>query len=333
MNEPANYSESDESKKEPDMDAQPASSPANATEPEEQAGSDVSSVSDPLETTPLRPRPDEEEAFSVIDTGKDTSNDQEPSIKAVQRCHVGASRHRNEDSCLIFSSEAGGHFTLMPFGLYVVADGMGGHAHGHIASKTASRVAAYYVSNNIYVTLLKNEEMTNQAPIQEVLTRAIQAANIAVLEHDETDSGTTLTVALVLGHRLHMAHVGDSRLYLLAGGKLEAITSDHSLVQRLQEVGQLTAEQATHANIGHILLNAVGQGEEVRIDTDMRRLPESGKLLLCSDGLYSMVPDAEIQKIMEQDIFLEEIADQLFESAMAAGGYDNITTILVDFTL
>lgn len=332
MNEPANYSELGESKKEPDMDAQPAS-PANATESEDREGSDVGSVSDPLETTPLRPRPDEEEAFSIIDTGKDTSDDQEPSIKAVQRCHVGASRHRNEDSCLIFSSETGGHFTLMPFGLYVVADGMGGHANGHIASKIASRVAAHYVINNIYMSLLKSEEMTNQAPIQEVLTRAVQAANMAVLDHDETDSGTTLTIALVLGRRLHVAHVGDSRLYLLTGGKLEAITSDHSLVQRLQEVGQLTAEQATHANIGHILLNAVGQGEEVRIDTDMRRLPESGKLLLCSDGLYSMVPDAEIQKIMEQDIFLEKIADQLFESAMAAGGYDNITAILVDFTL
>ena len=272
---------------------------------------------------------------SIIDTGNiaDDASGKEPTLRAGVRCDVGA-RERNEDSCLIFSSEAGGHFSLVPFGLYIVADGMGGHTNGHVASRIASRVAAHYILNKIYMPLLQTLGPPTQVPIQEVLLDAVQAANTAVFEDDpEVDSGTTLTVALVLGRRLHVAHVGDSRLYLLADGKLEQISVDHSLVQRLQDVGTLTAEEATMYRYRNVLLRAVGQGEEVEVDTYMRLLPRTGKLLLCSDGLCGLVSDETIREVMSQDFSLPQMVDELYETALAAHSNDNVTAVVVDFSL
>ncbi len=268
---------------------------------------------------------------SGADAASTQAANQEPVLSVAYRCLVGAVRRRNEDSCLVVSSGAGGHFGLLPFGLYIVADGMGGHANGHVASRMASRVAAKHVIDQIYLPLLYDEGHSNQTPIQEVMLRAVQNANTAVYTADpESDSGTTLTAALILGRRLHIAHVGDSRLYLLLDGKLEQVTNDHSLVQRMQDVGQ-PADDETFAQIRHVLLRAVGQIEDVEIDTYMRLLPKTGKLLLCSDGLCGFVSDDQMQKIMVQDKFPAQIADELTDAAMAAGGFDNITAIVVDF--
>jgi protein phosphatase len=260
--------------------------------------------------------------------------DDEPAMQAAIRCHVGARRERNEDSCFSFVSEVGGHFKMQPFGLFIIADGMGGHADGHIASKIASRTAAHHIINRLYLPLLEDNEKVMQTPIQEVLETAVQRANTAVYEYDpEMDSGTTLTIALVLGRRLHVAHVGDSRLYMYANDKLEPITSDHSLVQRLQDVGQLTAEEATFYRYGHILLRAVGQADKVEVDTYMRLLPKSGILMLCSDGVSGFISDAEIAEILKQDVPTATIADGIFSAAMSVGGFDNITAVVVEFRL
>jgi serine/threonine protein phosphatase PrpC len=260
--------------------------------------------------------------------------DDEPFLQAAIRCHVGGRRERNEDSCYSFVSEMGGHFKMQPFGLFIVADGMGGHADGHIASKIASRTAAHHIINRLYLPLLEDNERVMQTPIQEVLETAVQQANKAVFNYDaELDSGTTLTIALVLGRRLYVAHVGDSRLYMYANDKLEPVTSDHSLVQRLQDVGQLTAEEATFYRYGHILLRAVGQSEEVEADTYMRLLPKSGILMLCSDGVSGFISDAEIKEILNQDIPIDQMADGIFAAAMSVGGFDNITAVVVEFKL
>jgi protein phosphatase len=268
----------------------------------------------------------------VTESAETTVPESEPEMRVAKRCHVGAVRDRNEDSCLVFVSGTGGHFPLIPFGLYIVADGMGGHANGHVASKTASRIAAHSILNDIYSPLLQSS--SHQPVIQDVMSNAVHAANAAVFQLDpESDSGTTLTIALVFGRRLYIAHVGDSRIYLFADGQLETVSTDHSLVQRLQEVGQLTAEEATYYQYRHVLLRAVGQTEEVEVDTYMRRLPKSGRLLLCSDGLPTMLNDSTIQGILEQDLPVEETVDQLLTTALDAGGYDNITIVLVEFVL
>lgn len=276
---------------------------------------------------PVIKNPSAANAEDVANGAKQAAN-----LAVAYGCSVGAVRQRNEDSCLVFSSGAGGHFSLMPFGLYIVADGMGGHTNGHVASKTASRVAARYILERIYLPLLHDDGGLNQTPIQEVLVNAVQAANTAVFQANlDSDSGTTLTIALVLGRRLHVAHVGDSRLYLLDDNELRPITSDHSLVQRLQDVGQ-PADDVTYAQIRHVLLRAVGQVEDVEVDTYMRLLPRKGKLLLCTDGLCGPVSDEDMQTVLQKAVSLEQMVDELTKAAMDAGGYDNITAIIVDFT-
>ncbi len=271
-------------------------------------------------------KPSVANAEDVTNTAKQDAN-----LSVSYGCSLGAVRQRNEDSCLVFSTGAGGHFSLMPFGLYIVADGMGGHTNGHVASKTASRVAARYILERIYLPLLHDDSGLNQTPIQEVLVNAVQAANTAVFQADlDSDSGTTLTIALVMGRRLHVAHVGDSRLYLLDNNELRPVTSDHTLVQRLQDINQ-PADDITFAQIRHVLLRAVGQVEDVEVDTYMRLLPRNGKLLLCSDGLCGPVSDEDMQTILQKDMSLEQMVDELTDAAMEAGGYDNITAIVVDF--
>ena len=179
--------------------------------------------------------------------------------------------------------------------------------------------------------LLHDDGGLNQTPVQEVLVNAVQAANTAVYQADlDSDSGTTLTIALVLGRRLHVAHVGDSRLYLLTDDGLQQVTNDHSLVQRLQDVGQ-PADDITFAQIRHVLLRAVGQIEDVEVDTYMRLLPKKGKLLLCTDGLSGPVPDADLQAVLQSNSYIEQMVDEFTEAAMAAGGNDNITAVVVDF--
>ena len=257
----------------------------------------------------------------------------EPTLQAAVRCDLGT-RERNEDSCIAFTAESGGHFKMMPFGLYIVADGMGGHTNGHVASRIASRTAANHIFNKIYMTLLQSIGPPTHVPIQEVLIEAVQAANKAVYSDDpQIDSGTTLTIALVLGRRLHVAHVGDSRLYLLNEDKLELVTTDHSLVQRLQDVGQLTAEEATGYRYKHVLLRAVGQVEEVEVDTYMRLLPKTGKLLLCSDGLCGFVAESTLTEVMQKEQSPYQTADDLYGAAMAAHSNDNVTAVVVNLDL
>jgi protein phosphatase len=254
-------------------------------------------------------------------------------LRVAQRSDVGAIRKRNEDSCLVFSSESGGHFPLLPFGLYLVADGMGGHEAGHLASKTASRAVAHHILKEIYLPLLNKEVLPDHDAIVKITQDAVHIAHKAVYNPDPArDGGTTLTVALVLGQDLFVAHVGDSRAYWLVDGKLQTVTNDHSLVQRLQDEGQLTAEEAQDYQYRNVLLRALGQEDELEVDAYQRSLPRNGKLLLCSDGLCGLVKSSELQQIMNLSIQPHETADQLIAAAMKAGGYDNITAIVVDFS-
>lgn len=306
-----------------ELEAEPAA--------EETAEMSIEELMDSSATIPLGLWQEEVEAEPIREAHEIVLNHL-PYIRTTSICHVGAVRERNDDSCLVFESQVGGHFKMMPFGLYIVADGMGGHANGHMASKVASRVASHEIVENIYLPLLQDTSGGSPTPIQEVLVNAGQKANTAVYEIDiESDSGTTLTGVLLLGQRLYALHVGDSRAYIFTDGELEQITTDHSLVQRLQEVGQLTEDEAAFYQYRHVLLRAVGQADEVDVDTYMRRLPKNGRLLLCSDGLCSMITDKDIHAVMAKEEGLEDTAEALFVAAIEAGGHDNVTIILVDF--
>jgi protein phosphatase len=258
-----------------------------------------------------------------------------PVIRAFQRSNIGFVRTRNEDSSFIFTADTGGEEPLMPFGLYIVADGMGGHFAGHEASKSVSRLVAKQVMQRIYLPFLTDSGSTGPGePIQDVMLDAIQAANKTIHSPDpEKDSGTTLTAALIFGRRLYIAHVGDSRAYLFTNNTLTLVTTDHSYVRRLQEAGQLTEEEAASHPHRNMLYMAVGQGGQLDVETFTQSLPKSGKLILCSDGLWGLVTEQMIKDVLSKKATMPEMVDELVDLALKAGGYDNITVILVDFAL
>jgi protein phosphatase len=174
-------------------------------------------------------------------------------------------------------------------------------------------------------------------PLQEVLGDAISAANVAV-RVAIPESGTTLTCALIVGDQLLLAHVGDSRAYLVESNAelppgatgLKHLTRDHSLVQRLQELGQLTAEEASVHPSRNMLYRAVGQGVLLEPDLSAYRLVAHARLLLCSDGLWGVVPEAQIHAIITGQPSLQAACQALIAEANRLGGPDNITAILVE---
>ena len=242
---------------------------------------------------------------------------------------VGTVRSHNEDVLLVFTGELGGLEAMPNFGLFIVADGMGGHSLGERASSVAARTLARSALEQILPSLLADPQANVERPmLSEVMEHATAAANSAVLKA-VPDGGTTLTGALVLGEQVILAHVGDSRAYIVTAEGIEQVTRDHSLVQRLKELGQITADEAAIHPQRSVLYKAVGQSEGLEVDVISRRLAPGAILLLCSDGLWSLVADPQIFQIIQKATSLQMAGEALVAAANAAGGPDNITAVLV----
>lgn len=257
-----------------------------------------------------------------------------PRFESAYRCEIGAVRERNEDACLTVTTRFGGHFDFQPLGVYVVADGMGGQMNGHIASSAAARAFAEFILTNVYFPLLRGKPEPDEARLLDLMDEAVLTAHEAVFQpRPERNGGTTLTAVVVVGRRLFVAHVGDSRAYLQEDGELRALTKDHSLVRRLQDQGRLSDEDAQSYEYRNVLLQALGQEIALSTDTFALNLPPTGTLLLCTDGLCGFVPEAEMAAILNQEGPIQDITDRLYEAAMAKGGTDNITAVVVRFAL
>lgn len=238
-------------------------------------------------------------------------------MEAYAKTHTGKVRTNNEDC--YFVSEEGPK-------LYVVADGMGGHNAGEIASRVAVDAVKTYINNE-----MDNQQSSDQ--IEEILLGSIRFANAEVYElsrkNDSMEGmGTTLTLLLVEDEMMYFAHVGDSRAYMLKGESLEQITDDHSLVGELLRAGTITEEQARVHPQKNILTNAVGTGLTVKIDV-LHRIVENGIILLCTDGLTTHVSEKQIVDIMTAGSDLESICNALVDKANEEGGQDNITVVAV----
>lgn len=244
---------------------------------------------------------------------------------------VGRVRSHNEDTALVITAAHDGDGALPEVGLFVLADGMGGHQSGEVASSLAARAVAHYITREFYLpALIGQEPDTNQPALRDVLIDAVRAANEIVAER-VPGGGTTLTCALVLDLRAYIAHVGDSRAYIVATDeKLDQITHDHSLVDRLVELGQLTPDEAAIHPQKNVLYRAVGQGGDLEVDTYMRTISEGERLLLCSDGLWGIVEEAKMAKIVTSSSSLQAACENLVVAANQAGGRDNITVILAE---
>jgi serine/threonine protein phosphatase PrpC len=243
-------------------------------------------------------------------------------------------RAGNQDALLTLSGIIESADSPPPFGLFIVADGLGGHTDGERASLVAATSLARHVTNLVYLPMLTEQELSsNQPTIPEVLEEAMQEADRQVKEV-VPEGGTTLTAAIIYRNLLYIAHVGDSRAYLINDGNMELITRDHSLARRLQEIGHLTPEEAEAYPQKNVLYRAIGQGDLLEdVDRATRRLLPGSQLLLCSDGLWGVVNDQAILKIIEETTDVQEACDKLIAAANQAGGPDNITAVLVQMPL
>jgi len=226
-------------------------------------------------------------------------------IAAGVATDIGQVREGNEDSFLVEAP------------LYAVADGMGGHRGGEVASQLAlETVEARYGEG---------------APLED----AVRSANAAVFERSEADRavagmGTTITAVVVEPRSAHLVHVGDSRAYLLRAGALRQLTEDHTLVQRMIAAGEITPAEAEVHPHRSVVLRALGTDAQVALDVQDVGLLEGDRLLLCSDGLTTMITEEQIAAIAGATPAPQEAADRLVRAANRAGGVDNITVVILD---
>jgi protein phosphatase len=239
---------------------------------------------------------------------------------------TGIKRTNNEDSFLVMESK----------NLYAVADGMGGHSSGEIASKIAVETISDFFRNSEI-----SEDSTwpyayddNISFEGNKLKTAVAVANEKIQEYasehpESRGMGTTVVAVLVLDSRLILCHVGDSRCYLLRDGKLSLVTSDHSWVNEQVKLGFLTEEEAQKHPFRNVITKALGTKGEATAEINETEGRSGDLLLLCTDGLNSMIPDSEIAKIVSKDTGLDEKARSLIDAANNAGGEDNITLVLL----
>ena len=238
---------------------------------------------------------------------------------------VGRKRDHNEDSYLIDDE----------LQLYVVADGMGGHAGGG----TASRIAVETIDRELRSARASSEDPfraevpLQDSPLPEAIRNAVGSACQAIFTAAQEDPrlagmGTTVIALLVRGDQAFFAHVGDSRAYLIRGELIQQISEDHSLVNEQIKAGMITPEEAKHSRYKNIITRSVGFEEEVQVDV-MGLLSEPGDVfILCSDGMANMVEDPEILQVVRH-FTLAEVPQKLIDLANERGGDDNITVIAV----
>lgn len=235
-------------------------------------------------------------------------------MKFAVKTEIGKRAH-NEDSFLLPKSEA------QPL-LFAVADGMGGHAAGAVAS-------------GIVVKKLREADLPCfQEREVEQLIGAVERANLAVFEAAENDPalfgmGTTLVCALVLGRTYLAANIGDSRLYYCSGETIERVTTDHSFVEQLVLSGVITRESARHHPNRNIITRGVGLSATVDVDVFEREWSAGDLLLLSSDGLHGSLEDEELLRVLSSERSLEQMCEELVQTALDNGSTDNITVIII----
>ena len=259
----------------------------------------------------------------------DGSQPQPLQLYASSGQSTGIQRDHNEDALFSLTTILSSHETELPFGIYIVADGMGGHQHGEVASEIAVRTMVDHTIEHLYSYLFSAKASRPTTPLRDILHEGVQVAHQAILDQ-APGGGTTLTTVIILDKQMAIAHVGDSRVYAIEDhGSMRALTRDHSLVKRLEELGQITADEAEIHPQRNILYRALGQGEPFEPEVITAPTPSSGHLLICSDGLWGVVPEKQIREIITESSRLDQACNQMVEAANRAGGPDNISLILV----
>jgi protein phosphatase len=253
-------------------------------------------------------------------------------VHFAARSDRGQVRDHNEDTCVAETLASSGD---QPATLLLVADGMGGMQAGEKASRLASETAHHVLS-----TRMSHPQPTHDEDWHDVLRQVVLAANKRIYDQAQSNPayagmGTTLTLLVLAGSRAHLAHVGDSRAYLFNangvtedGAKIMQMTSDHSLVARLVDIGQLTPEEARVHPQRNVIYRALGHHPTVDVDTSSQPISPGDRLLLCSDGLTAHLADEALERTVLAYTQPEHICRRLIDQANALGGLDNISVVL-----
>ena len=251
-------------------------------------------------------------------------------------CDVGQKRKLNEDSVMYLTFDSMSYSGEESAGIFIVADGMGGHNAGEIASewgiKTFARECLFRLLQP--VDQFEQDEASNVNGPDNILSLGIKAANELLFEKAKGKDalqgmGTTLTAALITGQDLHVTHVGDSRCYIINDRETIQVTKDHSQVQELVDAGLMSREEARVHPDKNIITRVVGYYQEVESDSYHRKLYEGDNILCCSDGLWDVLSDQKISEIVLSSETPQQACIELVAQANQLGGPDNISVIVV----
>lgn len=242
-------------------------------------------------------------------------------MKIYAETDIGNVRKMNQDAYYI--SEESDTYKLC-----ILADGMGGYTGGEIASRVACKSVAEYIKQN-----LEDNKAYSKEAIMQVIKDAMNYANNVVFEMSRQQKeleqmGTTLEVCVIYNNRIHIGHIGDSRIYRIRQGIMRKLTVDHSYVQKLVKDGTITKEEAINHPKKNMLMKALGCEPEIEPDIMVKGFNPNDVILICSDGLTNMIAEQEILNIVESDI--QNATQNLIRKAKELGGYDNITTIIIE---
>ncbi|HEY8361967.1 MAG TPA: Stp1/IreP family PP2C-type Ser/Thr phosphatase [Tissierellaceae bacterium] len=234
---------------------------------------------------------------------------------------IGKAREKNQDA--YFASND------LSLPLYMVADGMGGHNAGEIASTMAMNI----IKKNFFE---KRNLLTNKETIFKIIKESIEEANTKIylksLENEDCKGmGTTITLAYIFNNEIYIGHVGDSRAYLIRNGNITQITEDHSFVNELVKIGSITKEEAVNHPKKHMITRAVGSSSVIEMDLIVKSYEENDILLLCSDGLSNMLKEFEISQVFDSENDIQKACETLAQMANQKGGHDNITVVAIKF--
>jgi len=269
----------------------------------------------------------------------DFASDQMPTLKrsvsrtmyrAASAQSTGIERMHNEDTLFSVNMLLDGTRHGMAFGLFIVADGMGGHQNGEVASSLAVQGVSELILDRIFRRYVFDPKEIKSEDVNQLLKEAVNEAQI-LIKRRVPGGGTTLTLVLILGGQLFSAHIGDSRLYLIEkNNRLSLKTKDHTLVKRLVDLGEISEAEAGRHPQRNVLYRALGQMDELEPDLEAFTMEPEEKLLICSDGLWGVLEQRRMESILENHPDLDESATMLVAAANEAGGPDNISVILVE---
>lgn len=258
--------------------------------------------------------------MSILKRILGSSDENDLSNRIYGATHVGRVRRNNEDCFLIDSDK----------NLFIAADGMGGARAGEVASKNAVKAVNHYLANELLEMIEGDSEEIKRELVNGVLYAHKRIVEFAKKNAKYRGMGCTIVVALVENLDLHICHVGDARAYIVANSSIKLLTTDHSWVMNLVKKGEMTLEQARNSPKKNKITQAIGI-QRIKPEYTYYKMDPGDRLLLCSDGLWDMLSDAKIHKILKKKRSAKSICEKLIDKANRAGGKDNVTAVVSFF--